>query len=140
MPLIDQDRERIRYALGFPSVKALAAAQFGVPRPLSTNYLLETAMNQILENAVGRVRDILAQLDTIEQQMKDATGYMVADQLEELKLRADYPQLLENEYNRWAGRLADIFGVPYYGFSMRFQAGAGQSTASAGVKNIRRMR
>ncbi len=139
MPLIDQDRERIRYALGYPSVKALAAAQFGVPRPLATNYQLETAMNQILENAVGRVRDILAQLDTIEQQMKDATGYMVADQLEELKLRADYPQLLENEYNRWAGRLADIFGVPYYGFSMRFQAGPGQSQAASGVKNIRRL-
>jgi hypothetical protein len=137
MPLTDTEREKCRYALGYPAVSALASVQFGIPRPLATSYLLETAMNQLMEIAVPRVQRILGELDACEAAMSEARSYLIAEKLEELSLREDATQRLEEEYRRWASRLADVFGVPFYGFSNKLRGGSGDSRGS-GVSMIKR--
>jgi hypothetical protein len=139
MPLTDQDKMQIRRHLGYPLVASQAAVAFGVPRPLSTSFILEQNMNQLMEIAVGAVRSYIAQLNCIEEKLVGAQNYLVAEKLEDLTLRDNHPQLLEEEFNRWAKRLADALGVPLYPYSERFKAGQGDGRASGGeIKMMRR--
>ena len=139
MPLTDGNKASCRAFLGYPVVSAQSAIFFGIPRPLPQWQMLETAMNQIMEVSVPRVLEILNVLGGIEQRMIDAQAYLVAEKLEDLTLRDDHPQKLEEEFNRWAQRLADMFGVPLYGYAARFNSGDGDARAAGGkVRSMRR--
>jgi hypothetical protein len=72
-------------------------------------------------NALDRVRKIVSILDKIEDKMVCAVDQLVVEKLGEMTLRAGHPDLLEKEYDRWSSRLADIFGVPKYPFSVKTQ-------------------
>ena len=139
MPLTDQAKAQCRAYLGYPVVQAAGAVFYGIPRPVPQQQLLETAMNMIMDIAIPRVLEILNVLGAVEQRMIDAQQYLVAEKLEDLTLSANHPQRLEEEFNRWAQRLADMFGVPLYGYAARFNSGDGDSRASGGkVVNLRR--
>lgn len=139
MPLTDLEKNDCRRFLGYPLVNAGAAVAFGIPKPVQTAFLLEQAMNQLMEIAVPTVQEILGNLRDCETKMAQSRDYLVASELEELKLRDNLPQLYEEEFNRWAKRLADVFGVPLYPFSERWKAGEGAARASGGtVTMIRR--
>lgn len=125
--LDDPTKARCRHHTGYPEVSAAPSLQFGLPKPMQLAFMLETAMNNVLNSAIPRVRDILQILDDLEQQMIDAQPQLAADTLGGLGLAGSrdprgrlVTDRLENEYVRWAGRLADIFGVPLYPFSERF--------------------
>lgn len=120
--LTDEEKERIRYHLGYMESSFAASLQLGIPRPVQTIFLVEQAMVLLTnEYAIDRVRRVLWTLDQIESKLQSALCSMIAEQLGDLKLRADYPDKLEAEYVRWAKRLADIFGVPLYPYSDRFK-------------------
>ena len=140
MPLTDANKASIRAYLGYPVVQAAASIFMGIPRPTPIGYILETAMNLIMESSVPRVLEILNVLGGVEQRMIDSQAYLVASKLEDLTLSENHPQRLEEEFNRWAQRLADMFGVPLYGYAARFDSGDGDARAAGGkVVNIRRM-
>ncbi len=122
--LTEAEKEKIRYHLGYMETSFAASMQLGIPRPVQTVFLLESAMSLLTnEGAVNRVRGILLQLERLEEQLKQATCSLVAKKLGDLELRDNFPDLLEKEYGRWARRLADILGVPLYAFSTRFSRG-----------------
>lgn len=142
--LTESEKERVRYHLGymattFGSEQAAAGIAFGVARPTQTLFLVEQAIQTLLTNAfaIDRVRKILDNLDRIEDQLMCATSTLVAEQVGEIKLRGaepgrTHPDLLEREYKRWACRLADVLGVPFYPFSTRFRGrGPGRGFAVA---------
>jgi len=129
MPLSLPEKERVRYHLGYLSVQPAASIQFGLPRPQQTQFMVESAMNLLLEEAIPRVRDTLDTLDGIECRLRDgALDRLAAKRLGDLELRDGEPELLEDEYNRWAKRLADIFGVPLYPYAARFKRGVRTGT------------
>ena len=134
MPLNPSEKERTRYALGYPETAPAASLQMGIPRPIQTAFLLEAAMDYLIEPACNRVRQILNILDGIETKMVDAQDRLAAVALGGLKLRENEPDMLELEYHRWAGRLADIFGVPLYPFSTKNRS-AGNGAANIPVRN-----
>lgn len=128
MPLTEQEKARVRHHTGYPEVQVAASIQFGLPKPAQLAFMLEPAMLYVLETAIPRVREILQILDDIEQKIIDAQCYLVADKLDEISLAGSMDarsrlvtDRLEGEYYRWACRLVDIFGVPLYPFSERFQ-------------------
>ena len=126
MAFTTQEKERIRYHLGYMQVTVAASISFGIPRPIQTSFLVESAMDLLLVEAEPRVRRILKILDNLEKQIEAAACTLAAAQLGELTLRGaepgrTFPDLLEREYSRWAKRLADIFGVPLYAYSTRFK-------------------
>ena len=121
MPLSESDKERIRYHLGYLEVQGAASIQFGIPRPLQTVFLLEDAMNNVIERAIPRVQRILNVLDRIEGKLEEAQDRLAAKRLDSLELRENEPDQLEHEYVRWGGRLADILGVPIYPYSTRYR-------------------
>ena len=121
MAFTDEEKQRIRYHTGYPSVQSAAALSFGVVKPLQTLFLLESAMNLILPVAENKVRSILGILDGIECRLVDAQDRLAAKSVDTLTMRPDETPALEQEYRRWAYRLADIMGVPLYGYSQRFK-------------------
>jgi hypothetical protein len=121
--LTDAEKERCRYHLGYPETSGAATLQFGLPKPMQTAFILEQALTLLVNpDAIDRVRGILAQLDATELRMKRVGPHLAAEQVGNIKLRGavvgqTYPDLLEREYRRWAGRLADVLGVPFYSYS-----------------------
>lgn len=133
--LTENDKSRCRYHLGYLASSFAASFQLGIPRPLQTVFLLESAMTLLVESgAVARVRCILDTLDNIEGQLRAATASLVASQLGNMQLHPlkDKGLLvtdsLEKEYRRWSDRLADILGVPKYPFSSRTRRSGPGST------------
>lgn len=127
MALSDDEKARARYHLGYPALSTAASLQFSVPALTQTNFLVENALTRLLESSLGRVRSILLTMDNIEAKLIDAQDRLAATQLEQLTLRQDETERLEDEYRRWGYRLADICGCPVYPYSKRYQGG-GSST------------
>lgn len=120
MALTTAERERVRYHLGYPQTGPVATIQYGLVRPIQTAFMIETAMNNLIAEAEPRVRELIVACDDIECLLREASKRLLASQIDGIVLRDKEPQRLEEEYLRWAGRLADIFGVPLYAYSNRF--------------------
>lgn len=134
MPLDAAEKDRVRYHLGYPSVQAAASIQYGIPRPIQTAFLVESAMNLLIEEALPRVRSLLKVMDDIETKLIDAQDRLAAIQLSDLKLREDEPSQLEKEYVRWGMRLADVVGAPIYAYSTRYRSALGSGAGSIPVR------
>lgn len=122
MALTTEEKERARYHLGYLQVQPAASIQFGIPRPIQTLFLVESAFSNLLEVAEPRVRKIIQIMDEIECKLFDSIDVLEASQLGDLHTRENAPGLIDKEYYRWASRLADILGVPLYPYSERFKA------------------
>lgn len=126
-PFDERDRSRIKYHLGYLAVQPAASIQFGIPRPIETLFLVEDAMNNIVNDGfnVQNVLRLLGVLDNIECRMQGSLDYLPANKLGTLEVRSDMMDAFEREYNRWAQRIADILGVPMYPYSQRAKEAAG---------------
>jgi hypothetical protein len=63
-----------------------------------------------------------------------AQGRLAVKKVEEIEMRPDEPDALEEEYTRWAQRMVDIFGVPLYPLSPRFANAGGVKAGSIPVR------
>lgn len=115
------DKERVRYHLGYGSTEPASSITFGQPALQQPLFLLESAMDRVLTEAIPRILRILGELDQIEERMSCGRERLAASSLSEITLRPDELAMLDDDYKRWAGRLADILRVPLYPFSNRFQ-------------------
>lgn len=115
------EKERIRYHMGYLQVQPAASISYGIPAPIQTLFLLESAMDRIISNAEDRVRKLITVLDEIECRMLDGQNYLMADQLADITIRKNHIDQLEDEYCRWAARLADTLGAPLYPGAERFR-------------------
>jgi hypothetical protein len=134
MPLNDAEKERTRYHLGYPEVQPAASIQFGIPKPIQTAFLVELAMNNLIEMACDRVRSIIQVMDGVETKLVESQMRLAAIKLDKLELRENEPDQLEHEYVRWGMRLADILGVPIYAYSTRYRGLLGTKAGSIPVR------
>lgn len=130
--LDDVLKERVRYHLGYPGVQNVSMISVGIPTARQPAFLVELAMNNLIAATVPRIATIVETLDRIECALVDALCQLKADKVDEITLAGasgDTPLItgrLEEEYRRWANRLADTLGVPLYPFADRFvRPGAG---------------
>lgn len=128
------ERERCRYHLGYMNVQPAAAMLFGMPRPIQTAFLVESAMTNLIAETVPRIQQILQTLDGIECQMVGSLKQLSVDALGPMKMAGTMDpkarlvtERLEEEYKRWVRRLADNLGVPLYAFSQRNRPSGGGS-------------
>ena len=121
MALTQEERQQVRYFLGYVSVSPAASINFGMPRPIQTLFLVELAMDYLLPVGEAKVRQIIGIMDGIECRLVDAQDRLAAKSLDNLTMRPDETDALENEYYRWGGRLADTLGVPFYAYSNRYK-------------------
>jgi hypothetical protein len=130
MALTEEERQKVRYHLGYMSVTAAVQITYGVAKPAQTLFLVELAMNNLMPVAEDKVRQLIGILDGIECRLVDAQERLAASSIDQLKMRADEPDALEHEYYRWGGRLADTLGVPFYAYSNRYKSGGQTKTVS----------
>ena len=118
-------RDRIRYALGYPSsMIGVATLSFGIPIARETLFLLESSMNMIMEESLPRILSILDQMDAIECAQKQILPHLAASDVGNLRLRKDESTALKEQYRDWGYKLAEVLGCPVYAFSTRYQSGA----------------
>lgn len=130
MPLTDNEKARCRYALGYPVTESVASYQMGIPKPVQTAFLMETALGLVMEDQLPQLRALLEALDMTEANLMKAQCLLTAQRVGDIELRTgdegkSTPDLLEKEYCRWANRLADLLGCPLYPFSERFRRRSG---------------
>lgn len=115
-----EEKNRLRYHLGYLVVQPVLTIQLGVPAVSQTGFLLEAAMDRVPLSAAGMVRGLLSKLDVIEDDMFRARRRLAARELGELTLNPDNEiGQLEGEHDRWAKRLADLLGVMPNPYSQR---------------------
>ena len=133
-PFTADEKARIRYHLGYLNVQEPTALSFGIPRPLQTVFLIESAMNNVIDAARDKVRQIIGIMDGVECRLVDAQERLAASKLDTLTMRVDEPDALEKEYMRWGLRLADLLGVPPYPYSTRYSRLATSRSGSIPVR------
>jgi hypothetical protein len=131
-----EEKEQIRYHLGYLNQTSASSLAFGQPVPLQTLFILDSAMDRVLNNtAEDRIRNMIAVLDKIECTMVEAIDRLAAKQLDTLTLNEKEIDKLEFEYYRWAGRIANQLGVPLYPYATKFQLARGMMAGSIPVSN-----
>jgi hypothetical protein len=122
----EEEKERIRYHLGYLNVGAAASLQFGLPAPIQMLFIVESAMEKVLPVGEDRIRSHISFMDKIECAMMEGIDYLPANRLGDMELRKTHLHDLEDEYYRWANRLAGQLGVPLYLYAEKFQAARGR--------------
>jgi len=118
-----QERERIRYHLGYLNTAPGQSIFLGLPAASQPLFILESAMNSILPEAEDTARRAVRELDCIEDQLSQQRGRL-GIVTAETGIRFDIAGALhelEDQYQLWARTLADVFGVPINPFSLRHQ-------------------
>jgi len=127
--LTNDEKSRVRRHLGFPETNSTSAYAFGIPITLQGVFLVDNAMEVLNESGAARVRELLAILDGLEGKILKAVCTLQVESVGDIKMRGAQQgmtstDLIEREYRRWASRLADCLGVPFYPYSNRFGGGA----------------
>jgi len=99
----------------------------GIPQPLQTSFLVESAMNLLASTeVVSRVVCILDTMDKLEAQLSSSVATLTVDRVDNLQLHPLRSQgklatdSIEAEYCRWGYRLSDVLGAPIYPYARRY--------------------
>ena len=126
MSFSPEEKERIRYHLGYLNVSAAASLQFGLSSPTQMLFMVESAMEKVLPVGEDRIRSHVSFMDKIECAMMEGIDFLPANRLGDMEIRKTHIHDLEDEYYRWANRLAGQLGVPLYLYAEKFRAARGR--------------
>lgn len=133
MALTEAEKVRTRHHLGYLGVAQASTFALGVPAAIETSFMLENAFGLILPQTEPLVRQLLDNLDSIEQQILDDQELLAVDQVDEIKIRSDeYEQLLKR-YFYWRNGLANAFGVIPNPFDKRFTSWGGPGAGGINI-------
>lgn len=116
----------VRRHLGFPGTSAVSVYAMGMVIPMQGAFLVESAMDHLTEFSAQRVRQLLGVLEGLEMKLLKAVCYLTVESIGQIKMRPatagqTATDLIQREYVRWAMKLSDELGVPYYPFASAFQ-------------------
>jgi len=111
MPLTEQEKIKCRHHLGFLNVAEASTFVLGTPAAVETQFVIEGAMNRVLEAALPELRRQLQILDSIEEQMVADHELLAVEKIGEITLRKDEQEALVRVYDRWRESLANLLGV-----------------------------
>jgi len=120
MALTPEEKTWVRYHLGFVGVTSIATFALGAPAAIETQFIIESAMNLLLLESEGIVRDILGKLGGILSQMVDDHELLAIERLGEITIRKDEHDALRKEYLFWQRSLGNVFGVRPNPYDQRF--------------------
>jgi hypothetical protein len=123
--LTDHEKARVRYHLGYPNVSSIATFQLGQPAAIEPLFILESAMDLLLPDALETVRGLIGNCDRIDQQMIDDAELLAVEQVDEIRTRKEEQSMLKREYLYWTNALCQVFGVMRNPYDKRFQGGGG---------------
>jgi hypothetical protein len=122
----EEQKERVKYHLGYTAARMQTSLSFGQPLPRETMFLLQAVLGDWSDEfGYQRALTHVQNLDKIECLLVEALDRLSVTQVGNTSIRQDETDALEKEYNRWANRLADLLGVPFYAYSNRFKEQTG---------------
>jgi hypothetical protein len=131
-PLSLTERSSIRHHMGYINVSDVWTFLLGSPAALETTFVIEGAMNVILDEALPRVRKILSVLEAMEQQNEDDLELLAVSSLGDIDVNPKELRMLEGQYDKWVAKLANVLGVPRNPFDKRLEAQGGINRTVAG--------
>ena len=118
--LTQDEKARIRHHLGYPNVGAVPTFALGVPAAIETAFIIETAMNQVLAEALPLVRLYLCRCEETECQRFTSQGNMQAQQVGDITPGGEVEQKqLNKNYAHGQQSLAGLLGVMTNPFDKR---------------------
>jgi hypothetical protein len=118
--------------MGYLQVADAYTFVLGSPASVETTFIIEGAMDKLLEAALPRYRQILATLDAIECQMVGDLENMAVESLGGIKINAREQKQLVSSYDYWVAALSNMLGCPRNPFDKRLQATSGVNVRVAG--------
>ena len=118
-----EEKVSIRRHLGYLNVQASQTFALGVPAAVETQFIIEGAMDRVLQEAAGQVRRHLTILDKIEGQMVDDLELLAITKIGEISVRGDEHAALRKQYDYWAQGMANLLGVYPNPFDKRNSSG-----------------
>jgi CO/xanthine dehydrogenase Mo-binding subunit len=131
MALTDPEKARIRYQLGYAGTTDAASMTMGAPSSRQENFMIESAMDRVQLAAEPILRDLLAECEKVEAELKRARPQLQVAKTGRTELRSNeagksVTDSFEREHTRWALRLAEYLGTPLGPYSRRFNQSAGR--------------
>ena len=115
--LADEIKTRVRYFLGYPLVESGAHVELDgfVLYVVAATNRLEYAMDHVRAGTDAVVLKILGYLDAIESKMTTgALCRLQASSVDEITMNSDELSELEQQYVKWAKKLADVLASVVY--------------------------
>lgn len=113
MPLTTEEKVRIRHHLGFLNVAEAYTFVLGVPAGVETQFIIEGAMNRVLEAALPLLRQKLAQCDDLDARLtnEDVTDLALVAKLGEIESSGNAFEQLKGMLDHRRREIARILGV-----------------------------
>lgn len=120
--LSPEEKERIRYHLGYLNTSPAGARALGMPSSNEPAFLVEFALDNLLPEAEPGVRRAIVELDCIEDQISAARKNLGLEQVAEIRFSGDEGMMaLERQGQIWADKLASTLGCIRNPFSPMWQ-------------------
>lgn len=119
MSLTDAERVKVRHHMGYLNVAEAYTFVLGAPASVETTFIVEGAMNRVLEVALPELRRILSILDQIEEQMITDHELLAVRSLGEITVNEREQTQLTERYDYWVASLANILGCERNPFDKR---------------------
>lgn len=121
----EDSKARIRRALGYMGMSEAAAISYGFVVNAEYLYLINERMDgdDHEQSFVNLVLEELQRVDETDRMMFTAQKRLAASAVGNIRTNPQEIERLEQARVRWAGRLADLLGVPFYRNPFRHSGG-----------------
>lgn len=125
MALTSEQRVSIRHHMGYLQVAEVFTFVLGSPASVETTFLIEGAMDRVLEAAIPRLLSVLEKLDRVECQMLENMENLAIQSIGDITINTKEHRDLKRVYDYWVAELSNMLGCPRNPFDKRLQAGSG---------------
>lgn len=120
--LTEHEKVAVRAHCGYVGVTGVQTFVLGVPAALETQFMIEGAMDQIMPQALPRVRQLIGILDQLEGQMVEDAELAAVNKLGEIEINQKEQRQLFAQYNYWVAALCNLLGITRNPFDQRLTA------------------
>jgi hypothetical protein len=119
MPFTAEEKVRIRHHCGFLNVAEAYTFVLGTPSSVETQFIIEGALDRVLEAAMFEARRIVRILDKIEGQMDEDLELLAVTELGEIGINQKEQSQLTDRYDYWVASLCNLLGIERNPFDKR---------------------
>src|SRR5258706_4728194 len=115
----DEEKVRIRHAMGYLSVVAVATFNLGVPAGVQTQFMIESAFDKVLPGADDLVRKLLCRCEAAEEEVFGNLDFANVEETGAVKVNRRRLFDLSQIYRMSQEGIANLMGVPPNPFDAR---------------------
>ena len=110
--LTNAQKVKVRHHMGYVNVGQVATFALGTPAALETQFMIETAMNKVLPEALPELERLVGILDAVEEQKVADLELAAVNEVGEISVNQGEQRQLDKQYAHWQAALANLLGVP----------------------------